>query len=67
MKSDEWLEVSNVIFNPAHVQYIMHDEEDSRIVYMRFADGFILTFMGDEAIELWHQCSEDKGWRPEDQ
>ena len=63
MKIEDWPEVNNVIFNPDTVQYIMHDPDDSRIVYMKFADGFILPFKGDEAIELWRTYSKNKGWQ----
>lgn len=66
MKIEDWPETANVIFNPYWVEYIMHDPEDSNIVYMRFFDGHVLNFTGDEARDLWRKYSKNKGWQTDD-
>jgi hypothetical protein len=66
MKINEWPTITNLIFNPEHVQYIMYDEKDSQVVYMRFSDGHSLTFRGQEAIDLWRAYSKGQGWQDEE-
>ena len=61
----DWCQINNIIFDREKVLYIQYDEKDSRTVYMYLMAGDRVTFVGDEAVELWRIFSDEKTWKDE--